>query len=202
MAGTWSDFRSAVEAAVSGAMLSSVRSPANNDGPTVSWAEDRRPFARHRLLLDVVSTRFDHDRDSAESTGGDQDLSSMATIVVQITAESAHAAPTASATQANGDALWLLEQVRLGLRRVAVREALLEAECPIVGYPVGVVRRSYPADGRIISAFSVDVTFRYVFLPPAYGEIQGQIEHVEIEGDPPGDVQDVEISVDDPDPDV
>lgn len=182
-------------------MLSTVRSPANNDGPTVSWAEDRRPFARHRLLLDVVSTRFDHDRDSALAEGGDQDLSSMATVVVQITAESAHAAPAASATQANGDALWLLEQVRLGLRRVAVREALVAAECPIVEYPVGVVKRSYPADGRTVAAFSVDIAFRFTFLPPAYAEVQGQIEHIEIEGDPPAPIDEVEISVDAPDPD-
>lgn len=202
MAGTWSDFRSAVEAAVSGAMLSTVRAPANNDGPTVSWADDRRPFARHRLLLDVVSTRFDHDRDSALSEGGEQELSSMATVTVQITSESAHAAPAASASQSNGDALWLLEQVRLGLRRVAVREALVAAECPIVGFPGALVKRSYPADGRVIGAFSTDVQFRYTFLAPAYEEEVGQIEHVEIEGDPPGDAEDVEISVDDPDPDV
>jgi hypothetical protein len=67
---------------------------------------------------------------------------------------------------------------------------------------VGVVKRSYPADGRTISAFSVDVAFRYVFLPPAYGETQGQIEHIEIEGDPPAPIDEVEIAVDDPDPDV
>lgn len=203
MAGTWSDFRSAVTQAISAAMLSSVRSPANNDGPTVSWTEDRRPFARHRLLLGVLSFRSELDRDSAESAGGDQELSTMATVTVQVTAESAHAAPGSAPGLASGDALWLLEQVRLGLRRTPVREALALAECPIVGFPGVVTPRSYPADGRVVGAASFDVAFRFTFLPPTYTDDPvGQIEHVEIEGDPPGPIEDVEISVDDPDPDA
>lgn len=193
---TWATFRTAVAAAVSAAMPSAVRAPANNDGPTVSWTDDRRPFGRHRLLLSIVSARFDHDRDSALSAGGDQTLSTMATITVQVQAESNH-----DLSSSPGDALWLLEQVRLGLRRVSVREALAAAEAPIVGFPLSTVTRSYPADGRIVSAHSFDVQFRVVFDFDASDESTGQIEHIEVEGDS-ADVLDVEISVDDPTPDV
>lgn len=194
---TWATFRAAVAAAVSAAMPSSVRAPANNDGPTVTWTDDRRPFGKHRLLLSIVSTRFDHDRDSALSTGGEQELSTMATVTVQVTAESVHD-PSGAPGSSPGDALWLLEQVRLGLRRVSVREALATAEAPIVGFPAATTSRSYPADGRIISAHSFDVQFRTVFdFDPE--ESEGQIEHVEAEGE--GGLDGVEISVDDPTPD-
>lgn len=194
---TWATFRAAVAAAVSAAMPAAVRAPANNDGPTVSWTDDRRPFGKHRLLLGIVSTTFDHDRDSALSKGGDQELSTMATVVVQVTAESTH--DPSNGPSPGGDALWLLEQVRLGLRRVSVREALALAEAPIVGFPLATVSRSYPADGRIVSAHSFDLAFRTVFDFTA-DEEQGQIEHVEAEGD--GDLDGADISVDDPTPDV
>lgn len=195
---SWPEFRTAVQAAVSAAMLASVRTPANNDGPTVTWTDDARPFGKHRLLLGIVATRFDHDRDSALSAGGDQELSSMATVTVQVQAESIH-----DRSSAPGDALWLIEQVRLGLRRVTVADALRVAGCPIVGFPSAVVSRSYKADGRIVSAHSFDVQFRFVFDPPAFADDPvGQIEHVEGEGELPGDLVGLEISVDDPTPDV
>lgn len=194
--GTWADFRSTVASAVSAAMPASVRAPANNDGPTVTWTDDARPFGKHRLLLGIVSTVFNHDRDSALSTGGDQELSSMATITVQVQAESIH-----DRSSSPGDALWLLEQVRLGLRRVSVAEALRAAECPIVGFPLALSARSYKADSRIISAHSFDVQFRYVLVLTPDDETVGQIEHVEGEGEAPGDLVGIEFSVDDPTPD-
>lgn len=191
---TWAEFRAAVVAAVSAAMPSAVSSPANGDGPTVTWTDDRRPFAKHRLLLGIVSTTFDHDRDSSLSTGGAQDLSTMATVTVQVQAESSF-----DQSGSPGDALWLIEQVRLGLRKVSVREALATAECPIVGFPGVTTSRTYPADGRVISAHSLDVRFRVVFTFDATGEDAGLIEHVEAGGaaDP---VDAIELAVDDPSP--
>ncbi len=197
---TWAEIKTAVESAVSAAMPVSVRTPANLDGPTVSWADGARPFGKHRLLLSVVSTVFDHDRDSSLSTGGEQELSSMATVVVQVQAESIH-----DRSSAPGDALWLLEQVRLGLRRVSVREALEAAEMAIVTWPALTVSRFYPADGRTISAHSFDVGFRVLLDFDASSEDGGLIEHIEVDGAavaPPdtNDLADVEIAVDEPDP--
>lgn len=177
-------------------MPAAVRAPANNDGPTVTWSDDRRPFARHRLLLSVVSTVNEHDRDSALSTGGEQELSSMKTITVQVQAESSH-----DPSSTPGDALWLLEQVQLGLRKVSVREALATAECPIVGFPLNTTPRSYSADGRVVSAASFDVAFRFVFqLDP--DEVVEQVERVEAAGATGGEFEGVAIEVDDPTPDA
>ncbi len=197
---TWAEIKTAVESAVSTAMPAAVRTPANLDGPTVSWADGARPFGRHRLLLSVVSTVFDHDRDSSLSEGGEQELSSMATVTVQVQAESIH-----DRSSAPGDALWLLEQVRLGLRRVSVRDALEAAEMAIVGFPGSTVSRAYTADGRVVSAHSFDVALRVLLEYDASDENGGLIEHVEVEGaavTPPdtNDLADVQLAVDEPDP--
>lgn len=199
---TWTTFRAAVAAAVSAALPSAVRAPANNDGPTVSWTDDRRPFGRQRLLLAILSVRFDHDRDSALAEGGQQELSSMATVTVQVTAESNHdpAFGAGAGSASPGDALWLIEQVRLGLRRAHVADALRTAEAPIVGFPLATVSRSYPADGRIVSAHSFDVQFRTVFdFDTTEDDAVEQIEHVVGEGE--GGLDGADISVDDPTPD-
>lgn len=190
---TWSSFRAAVVAAVSAAMPSAVRSPANNDGPTVSWFDGRRPFGKHRLLLSVVSTVFEHDRDSALSEGGDQTLSTSAAITVQVQAES-------SFDDGALDALWLVEQVRLGLRRVSVREALDVADIAIAAFPGATVSRSYPADARIVSAHSFDVTFRTVFDFDATGESAGLIERVVGEGT--GELDGADFDESDPTPEA
>jgi hypothetical protein len=189
---TWAQIKAAASAAVSAAMPSAVRTPANLDGPTVTWADGPRPVAKHRLLLSVVSTVFDHDRDSSLSEGGAQVLSSMATVTIQVQAESIH-----DLSSSPGDALWLLEQVRLGLRRVSVREALEAADVAVVGFPGSTVSRSYPADGRVVSAHSFDVQLRVLLEYDATGEDAGLIEHVEAEG---LDDLDFEVSVDEPDP--
>lgn len=191
---TWAVFRDAVVAAVSAAMPAAVSTPANLDGPTVTWSDDARPYAKHRLLLSVVSAAYNHDRDSSLSTGGAQALSTMATIVVQVQAESSY-----DRSSAPGDALWLLEQVRLGLRRVSVRTALGVAGAAVVGFPGGTTSRAYPADGRIISAHSLDVGFRFTFVFDATGEDAGLIEALESLG-VDGDVDDVAVDVVDPDP--
>lgn len=200
---TWEDFRDAVVAAVTGAMPSAVRSPANNDGPTVTWSDGPRPFAAHRLLLSIVSTTFDHDLDTSLSQGGEQELSSMATVTVQVTAESTHdSSARGGAGGAPGDALWLLEQVRLGLRRVSVFEALVEAGVRIVGFPAATISRSYPADSRIISAHSFDVQFRTIFEFDFDGDTEdaGLLERVIGEGATGGDLEDVAFDVGDPTP--
>lgn len=191
---TWAVFRAAVEAATFAAMPTAVSTPANNDGPTVSWSDAQRPFSKHRLLLSVVSGAPNHDRDSSLSTGGAQELSSMRTIVVQVQAESSY-----DRSGAPGDALWLLEQVRLGLRKVSVRTALAAAGVAVVGFPGTTVSRSYPADGRIVSAHSFDVGFRFTFVFDATGEDAGLIETVDALG-VNGDVDDIAISETDPDP--
>lgn len=202
---TWEAFRSAVVAAVTSAMPTAVRAPADNNGPTVTWSDGPRPFAAHRLLLSIVSTTFDHDHDSALSEGAEQALCSMATVTVQVTAESTHdssaRAGTAGAT-APGDALWLLEQVRLGLRRVSVLDALVEAGVRIVGFPAATTGRSYPADGRIISAHSFDVQFRTIFEFDFGGDSEdaGLLERVIGEGEAGSDLEDVAFDVSDPTP--
>lgn len=188
---TWQELRDAVVEAVTAAMPAAVRAPANLDGPTVTWTDDRRPFAKHRLLLSVVSTTFDHDRDSSLSDGGAQELSTMATVTIQVTAESSFDTPSA-------DALWLLEQVRLGLRRVSVRDQLEDDGVPIVGFPASTTSRSYPADGRIISAHSFDVRVRVVLDFDTTGEDAGLIETVIADG--ADDLADMDVTVADPTP--
>jgi hypothetical protein len=191
---TWLQRRRGVVGAAPAASPPAGPTTANLDGPSVSWTDDRRPFARHRLLLGVVSTVFNHDRDSAEADGGAQELSTMATVVVQVQAESAH-------DTASTDALWLLEQVRLGLRRVSVRAALAAADggaIAIVGWPLATVSRSYPADNRIVSAHSFDVALRFVLDFDTTGEDAGLIEHLEADG--AGDLLDLDFAVDDPTP--
>lgn len=198
---TWEAFRTAVVAAVVSAMPTAVRAPADNNGPTVTWSDGPRPFAAHRLLLSIVSTTFDHDHDSSLSEGAAQALCSMATVTVQITAESTHDS-SANSGGAPGDALWLLEQVRLGLRRISVLDALTTAGVRIVGFPVATISRSYPADHRIISAHSFDVQFRTIFEYDFGGDAEdgGLIERVIGEGEAGGDLADVEFDVSDPTP--
>lgn len=198
---TWETFRAAVVAAITGAMPTAVRAPADNNGPTVTWSDAPRPFAAHRLLLSIVSTTFDHDLNSSLSEGGAQVLESMATVTVQVTAESTHDSSSASAG-ASGDALWLLEQVRLGLRRISVLDALTLAGVRVTGFPAATVSRSYPADHRIISAHSFDVQLRTILAFEFAGdtEVGGLIERVIGEGATGSDLEGVEFDVSDPTP--
>ena len=189
-ANTWESFRTAVAAAVVSAMPSSVSAPANNDGPDVSWIDGPAAIAKHVITLSEVSTVIEMDRDSALGSGGAQSLSSFVAITVQVQCESIHDDPTLNAQ-------WLVEQVRLGLRRVSVREALAAANIVIANFPGATTRRGYTADGRTVSAASFDVVFRTEFAF-ASGEDAGLIEHVEAEGG--DDLEGVTIAVDDPDP--
>lgn len=190
---TWLEFRNAVVAAVTAAMPSSVRTPANLDGPTVSWFDGRRPFGKHRILLQIVSTVNEHDRDSALSTGGEQTLSTSKRVTIQVQAES-------SFDDASADALWLIEQVRLGLRKVSVRDALTTAGVVIRVFPGGETNRAFPADGRIVSAHSFDVTLGVVFDFDTEGEDAGLIERAIGEGTAELDGADFDVTDPDPEP--
>lgn len=187
---TWETFRAAVATAIQSAMPSSVASPTNNDGPAVFWEGGADPYAKHKVVLSEVSTVPEMDRDSALGTGGAQSLSSFMLITIQVQCESVHDDPTLNS-------LWLVEQIRLGLRRVSVRETLAAANVVVAVFPGAIVRRAYRADGRMISAASFDVQFRTEFSFDS-GEDAGLIERVEGEGG--DDLEGLTIAVDDPDP--
>lgn len=188
---TWQAFRTAVEAAVTAALPSSVRTPTNLDGPAVFWDDGAMPYAKHLIQLTEVSVVFEMDRDTALTTGGAQALSSFVAVTVQVQAESQHDDPTLNSQ-------WLIEQVRLGLRKVSVQDALRTANVLVASYPTATVRRSYPADGHRISAASFDITFRTSFTFDPEGEDAGLVEEVQAEG--AGGLEGIVIDVLDPDP--
>jgi hypothetical protein len=187
----FASFRAAVAAAVQAAMPSSVSAPANNDGPAVFWVDGAMPYGKHLIQLSEVSVVYEMDRDTALYTGGAQTLSSFVAITVQVQCESQHDDPTLNAQ-------WLVEQIRLGLRKVSVADALKTANVIIANFPSATVRRSYPTDGRIISAASFDVAFRTEFTFDATGEDAGLIERVVAEGE--GGLAGADVDVTDPDP--
>lgn len=162
----WLAFRAAVLSAVEAAMPPNVLTTCG-----VSWEDAPRPHARHRVLLSLVSTTFE-DRDSALSTGGVQSLESMATIVVQITAESSY-------DSADTDALWLIEQLRLGLRKVRVKAALDLAGIAISVFPRTTRNVGGSADDRDLSVHALEFTCCASFaLEPDPLEDAGLIERV------------------------
>ncbi len=190
MANTWVSLRAAIEAAVTNAMLTTVSAPTNGDGPAVSWFDGPRPFAKHRIILQELSDVPEYDRDTALYQGGAQALTTLKSITVQVTFESTHDDPSLNAR-------WLVEQVRLGLRRVSVREELATAGVVIASFPGPVTGRSYTADDRTVSAAGFDVTFRTEFAF-VVDDDAGLIEQVIGEGT--GALADIAIDVTDPDP--
>lgn len=141
----WLGFRAAIASAIEAAMPPGVLATT-----AVAWADAARPFAGKHVLLSVVSAVFD-DRDSALSEGGLQRLESMAVITVQITAESSYDA-------GDVDALWLIEQLRLGLRKVSVREALETAGIVIQVFPRSTRNIGGVVDGRALSVHAIEFT--------------------------------------------
>jgi hypothetical protein len=185
----WLGFRAAVLAAVSAALPAAVF-----DYTAVNWADGSREMASHRVLLSIVSAVFD-DRDSALSEGGVQRLESMAVIVVQLTAESGY-------DTGDHDALWLIEQLRLGLRKVSVQEALSTAGIVIQAYPRTTRNLGGTADDRALSVHALEFTCCATFtLVPDPAEDAGLIEHLEAEATfvAGADIV-VPIEVDDPHP--
>lgn len=185
----WLAFRATVVAAVEAAMPSAVLAKT-----AVAWADGPRPFAGHHVLLSIVSAVFD-DRDSALSEGGPQTLESMAVITVQVTAESGF-------DSGDGDALWLIEQVRLGLRKVSVREALEAAGVVVAVFPRSTRNIGGIGDDRALSVHAFEVVFCTTFGLTTL-EDAGLVERVEgsaaIEDDAGGDLV-FTVEVTDPTP--
>lgn len=185
----WLSFRAALVAAIEAAMPSSVLLTTG-----VSWEDGPRPHAAARLLLSIVSATFD-DRDSALSEGGTQRLESMSVINVQVRAESSY-------DSADLDALWLIEQVRLGLRKVSVRQALEAAGIVIQAFPRSTRNIGGMADDRALSVHAFDFTLCTSFFLETT-EDAGLIEHIEAAGeltDVDESTLTVTLGADDPDP--
>ncbi len=185
----WLSFRAAVQAAVEAALPTSVLATT-----AVTWEDAARPHANTRLLLSIVSSTFD-DRDSALSDGGAQSLESMAVIAVQVRSESVH-------DTADADALWLIEQCRLGLRKVSVREALKAAGIVIQIFPRSTRNIGGMADDRALSVHAFDFTCCTSFFLSTI-EDAGLIEHVVAGGtltDERESTFTVSLTVDDPNP--
>lgn len=187
----WLAYRAAIVTAVEAAQPTSVLAEC-----AVAWEDGPRLHARHRVLLSVVSAVFD-DRDSALDEGGTQRLESMAVITVQLKTESAH-------DTGDADALWLIEQFRLGLRKVSVREALETAGILITVFPRSTRNIGGIADDHALSVHALEFTTCCTFvLTEDPAEDAGLIERITIEGtveDDAGLDIDIEIDVVDPDP--
>lgn len=185
----WLGLRAAALAAIEAAMPSAVLAVTG-----VAWEDGPRPHAGLRVLLSVVSSVFE-DRDSALSQGGAQSLESMAVVTFQVKTESSY-------DTGDRDALWLIEQLRLGLRKVSVREALETAGVLISVFPRSTRNIGGVADDRALSVHALEFTTCCTFTL-ATTEDAGLIEHIEAEGtltDLDDAELDLEIDVDDPTP--
>jgi len=189
----WLGFRAAVLAAVGAAMPPAVLAVTG-----VCWADAPRPFAQHHVLLSVVSGVFD-DRDSALSEGGPQMLESMSVITVQLLAESPF-------DSGDFDALWLIEQCRLGLRKISVIETLSALGIVIAVFPRSTLNVGGVADAHALSRHAIEVTFCATFALLT-AEDAGLVERVVATGalspggNAPGSIA-VALDVTDPDPEL
>jgi hypothetical protein len=169
VASTWITFRAAVKAAFENAMPIAVRT-----ATPVDWASGPRNHAGARVLLDVLSYVDEHVR---EATADDNLISSSNLVTVQVVCESPHDNPSASA-------LWLVENVRLALRRESIKAALKAAGLAIVQFPLEPTRLPSQSGGRRMLSYVFDVTFRTTFeLVPEADDAIGEIEHVEVSGE-------------------
>lgn len=187
---TWLVFRDAVLAAFEAAMP-----PAILATTPVNWAGGAREAGFQRLLLDPVS---DVEIAEREGTVHDGEISSLNDVTIQVTAESPY-------DSADVDARWLAEQVRLGLRRKTVDDALQAAGLSLVGIPMSLKNVSFPSGNRRLSAWAFDATFRFVYELAANPlDDFGLIETVQTSGiveDPNGDEVVIdEFETDDPTP--
>jgi len=185
----WLGLRAAVLAAIAAAIPPAVLAVTG-----VAWEDGPRPHAGLRVLLSIVSAIFD-DRDSALSQGGAQTLESMAVVTFQVKTESTY-------DTGDGDALWLIEQLRLGLRKVSVKEALDAAGVVISVFPRSTRNIGGLGDDRALSVHALEFTTCCTF-GLATTEDAGLIERVQAEGTLT-DVDDtelvLEIDVEDPTP--
>ena len=168
---TWQTFSDAFEAALNQALPSSLRSTI-----AISRAGGARQFGdtNGRLLWSVTSHSEDIVREADENL---DEVASSNTIVLQVTAESQHDHPSKNA-------LRLIEQVRLGLRKESVYAILDAAGISLLGIPMNPANASYPDDGRLVSAYAFDVSLRTVFtLTPEADDTIGLIETAEGDGE-------------------
>lgn len=141
----WLGLRAALVAAVEAAIPPPVLEVCG-----VAWEDGPRPHAGLRVLLSVVSTVFD-DRDSALDTGGLQLLESMVCPTIQVKTESSY-------DSGDRDALWLIEQLRLGLRKVSVCEALAAQGIVMQVFPRATRNIGGVADERALSVHALEFT--------------------------------------------
>ena len=187
----WLTFRALVVTAIETAMPPVVLATCG-----VAWEDGPRPHAGQRVLLSVVSGLFD-DRDSALDEGGIQRLESMAAITVQVKAESSY-------DTGDADALWLIEQLRLGLRKVSVNAALEAAGVVIQVFPKSTRNIGGAADDRALSVHALEFTCCTTFgLTPDPAEDAGLVERVVAAGvvTQPGVASSITVPVDVTDPD-
>lgn len=190
----WAGFRGAVVTAIEAAMPPAVlEAPTVLETCSVAWTDAARQHAHHRVLLSIVSAVFD-DRDSALSTGGEQRLESMAVITVQVTAESTYDSP-------DMDALWLIEQLRLGLRKVSVRAALDTAGIVIQVFPRSTQNIGGTVDDRDLSVHALEVVFCCTFVLETT-EDAGVIERIVAAGALEEGEITIELDIGDLDPDT
>lgn len=185
----WLGLRAAVLGAIEAAIPTAVLAVTG-----VAWEDGPRPHAGLRVLLSVVSSVFD-DRDSALSQGGEQTLESMSVVTFQVKTESTY-------DTGDRDALWLIEQLRLGLRKVSVKDALATAGVVISVFPRSTRNIGGMGDERALSVHALEFTTCCTFAL-ATTEDAGLIERVEAEGtltDLDDTEIDIEIDVSDPTP--
>lgn len=188
---SWSDVRTAIRIAVTSALPTAVQATT-----PVDWGSGATHVAAQRILLDVVSTIDLHTRDPNVD---DVDVSSLQNVTVQCKAESQHDTATV-------DGLWLLSLVTLGLRRLPVQAALAAAGVSLVDIPLAPTRVGVrDQNGRKLSVFACDLTFRCVLTLDTSDPALDLIEHVEVSGEAeaPGALDTIvvpEFAVDDPDP--
>lgn len=191
---SWSEVRTAIRTATVAALPALPASVAART--PVDWGSGAAHVAAQRVLLDIIATREEHTRDQ---TVDDVDLYSAQVFTVQFRCESQHDTATI-------DGLWLLTLVTMGLRRALVRDAARAAGVVLLEVPLAPRRvGSLDQNGRKLSVFVCDVTFRAVITLDTDDPAFGFIEHVEVggEADAPGGVDTIvvaEDTVDDPDP--
>lgn len=188
---SWDQVRTAIQAAVTSALPTAVQA-----ATPVDWNGGGKHVAAQRILLDVVSSLELHTRDpNVDSV----DVSSLRDVTVQLKAESQHDTATV-------DGLWLLTLAVMGLRRLPVESALNAAGVSLVDVPLNPVRvGERDQNGRKLSIFVADLTFRCVIDLTTGDTPLDLIEHVEVSGeaetpDTLDTVQIPEFTVDDPDP--
>lgn len=164
---TWATFRTAIEAAFLQALTPALRTTVS-----VNWEGGAREFGSTdgRLLIDVLSYVEEHVQ---EAEVDEALLSSSNLVTLQVVAESQH-------DSADLNALRLIENFRLGLRKESVTAILDAAGISLLEAPMSPQRLPTVATGRKISAYAFDVQLRATFsLTPEADDAIGLLEHVE-----------------------